>query len=168
QPIGEPLAGHTDWVTAVACTDVDGTPVAVTGGYDDMVRVWDLATGQPFAGHTGSVAAVACTVLDGRPVAVTGGHDGRVRVWDLASGQPIGEPLAGHTGVTAMACTDLNGTPVAVAGDQDGTVQVWDLVTGDGTVHALHAALSVHTVVWTADDLVLVGAGSQLVLYQRR
>ena len=31
---------------AVAAAEVDGTPVAVTGG-DDGVRTWDLRTGRP-------------------------------------------------------------------------------------------------------------------------
>jgi WD40 repeat protein len=32
-------------VTAVACTVLNGAPVAVTGGVDGTVRVWDLMTG---------------------------------------------------------------------------------------------------------------------------
>jgi WD40 repeat protein len=43
--VGEPLTGHTGAVVAVACTEVDGTPVAVTTGYDSTVRVWDLRAG---------------------------------------------------------------------------------------------------------------------------
>ncbi len=54
------LPGHTDAVIAVACTVVDGTPVAVTGSADETVRVWDLGTGVLHAtliGHTGTVEA---------------------------------------------------------------------------------------------------------------
>jgi len=58
---------------SVACTLLDGRPVAVSGGRDETVRVWELATGQPLGepltGHTETVEAVACTLLDGRPVA---------------------------------------------------------------------------------------------------
>ncbi|OEJ62707.1 hypothetical protein BGM19_00990 [Streptomyces agglomeratus] len=129
------LTGHTASVSAVACTILNGIPVAVTGSLDRTVRVWDLASGtpigQPLTGHTGTVFAVACTTLNGTPVAVTGSYDETVRVWDLVSGTPIGQPLTGHTrGVTAVACTILNGTPVAVTGSYDGTVRVWDLVSG--------------------------------------
>ncbi|WP_203854875.1 hypothetical protein, partial [Dactylosporangium siamense] len=37
-----PLTGHTGTVWAVACTVLDGRPVAVTGSDDGTVRVWDL------------------------------------------------------------------------------------------------------------------------------
>ena len=88
----------TRWVEAVACTVLEGRPVAVTAGADATVRVWDLATGtpigDPLTGHTGSVEAVACTVLEGRPVAVTAGGDYAVRIWDLAAGTPIGPERA--------------------------------------------------------------------------
>ncbi|BAJ28278.1 MULTISPECIES: caspase family protein [Kitasatospora] len=129
------LTGHNNSVTAVACTALDGRPVAVTTSHDETVRVWDLATGQPLGqpltGHTANVLAVACTALDGRPVAVTTGVDRTVRVWDLATGQPLGQPLTGHTDeVAAVACTALDGRPVAVTSSHDKTVRVWDLATG--------------------------------------
>jgi WD domain, G-beta repeat len=130
-----PLQGHSDRVAAVAWLQVRNRPVAVTGGWDATVRIWDLSTGTPIGapltGHTGVVSTVACTVLDGRPVAVTGGWDATVRIWDLSTGTPIGAPLTGHTRpVHAAACTVLDGRPVAVTGGWDATVRIWDLSTG--------------------------------------
>ncbi|WP_326771167.1 AAA family ATPase (plasmid) [Streptomyces sp. NBC_01591] len=151
--IGEPLTARTHYprrlgsaAHSVACTVLDGHPIAITGGGDYAVRVWDLATGRqigaPPTGHTGTVYTVACTVLDGRPVAVTGGQDCTVRVWDLATGRQIGEPLTGHTDdVSAVACTVLDGRPVAVTGSYDHTVRVWDLTTG----HPIGEPLIGHT-----------------------
>ncbi|WP_326740431.1 caspase family protein [Streptomyces sp. NBC_01022] len=128
------LTGHTNAVEAVACTMLDGEPVAVTSGWDWTVRVWDLATGrpvgEPLTGHTTGVAAVACAMLDGKPIAVTASLDRTVRVWDLTTGRPLGEPLTGHTtGVAAVACAMLDGKPIAVTASLDRTVRVWDLTT---------------------------------------
>ncbi|MGP3635947.1 caspase family protein [Streptomyces sp. 24-1644] len=129
------LVGHTEAVLAVACTQMDGRPVAVTAGHDQAVRVWSLTTGhplgEPLTGHTEWVHAVGCTELDGVPIAVTGSSDCTVRVWDLTTGRPLGKPLTGHTKmVSSVACTEVNGRPTAVSTSNDGTVRVWDLATG--------------------------------------
>ncbi len=128
------FTGHTDSVTAVACGVLDGRPIAISGGDDDTVRVWDLATGEQlttFTGHTDSVTAVACGVLDGRPIAISGGDDDTVRVWDLATGEQL-TTFTGHTdSVTAVACGVLDGRPIAISGGDDNTVRVWDLATGE-------------------------------------
>jgi WD40 repeat protein len=42
-PIGEPLTGHTGAVSALACTQLEGIPIAVTGSRDATLRIWDLA-----------------------------------------------------------------------------------------------------------------------------
>ncbi|MBX7554442.1 WD40 repeat domain-containing protein [Streptomyces sp. tea 10] len=129
------LTGHSGWVSAVACTEIGQIPVAVTGGKDGSVRVWDLRTGhligQPMTGHGGRVCAVSCMPVDGVPVAVTGSDDGSVRLWDLDAGRPLGQPLTGHSReVCAVACTEIGQIPVAVTGGEDGSVRVWDLRTG--------------------------------------
>jgi WD40 repeat protein len=146
------LIGHTDTVSSVACTVVDGSPVAVTGGVDGTVRLWDLRTGQqigrPLTEYTSQVSSVACTVLDGAPVAVTVGLNDTVWVWDLRTGRQIGPPLTVYTSrVFSVACTVLDDdTPVAVTGSGDGTVQRWNVRTKEqigqplaGHVDAVHA-----------------------------
>ncbi|TGB14642.1 hypothetical protein E2651_05250 [Streptomyces sp. MZ04] len=127
------LTGHADAVTAVACTDSDGGPVAVTGDAEGAVRVWDLRTGTvgggPRVGHTGVVSALTCTDVGGTPVMVTCG--GAAWVWDLRTGTAMGEPLAGHPdGVLAVGCVEVDGFPVAVTCGRDGALRVWDLRTG--------------------------------------
>ncbi|MFI1379940.1 PQQ-binding-like beta-propeller repeat protein [Embleya sp. NPDC020886] len=127
--------GHQGPVWAVACTSLDGRPIAVTGSDDGTVRIWDLTDGhplgKPLTGHQGSVRAVACTSLDGRPVAISGGNDGTVRIWDLTDGRQLHElrPRRRRP-VLAVACSSLDGRPVAVTGGNDGSVRIWDLTDG--------------------------------------
>ena len=82
------VTGHDGPVQAVALS-ADGQ-LAVSGGSDGTVRVWDPATGAqvgaPLTGHDGPVWAVALSA-DGE-LAVSGGGDGTVRVWDPAAGSP--------------------------------------------------------------------------------
>ena len=85
--------GHTDAIGAVAVGELHGRPIAISGGCDSTVRVWDLGTGdpvgEPFTGHTDAVGAVAVGELHGRPIAISGGFDSTVRVWDLGTGAGI-------------------------------------------------------------------------------
>ena len=127
------LGRHTGVQTVTAAT-LDGTPVAVTGGQDGTVRMWDLRTGaarwEAHGDDIGGVNAVAVGEADGTPVAVTGSYRA-VRVWDLRTGAARGKPRRGHTSVVkAVAVGEADGTPVAVTGGLDGTVRVWDLRTG--------------------------------------
>ncbi|MEU2900959.1 caspase family protein [Streptomyces sp. NPDC001273] len=149
------LTGFDAQVAAVACTVLDGHPVAVIGTAEGRVHVRDVASGhpigEPLTGFGGRVSAVACTVLDGRPVAVisSDAQDGsRVHVRDVATGRPVGEPLTGfNRQVTTVVCTVLDGRPVAVIGtvggaeshdgrfvdrnrDDGGRVHVRDVATG--------------------------------------
>ncbi|MBM3475303.1 MAG: TIR domain-containing protein [Armatimonadetes bacterium] len=74
------LEGHTDAVLSVAVTP-DGRQ-AVTGSYDETVRVRDLASGaclRTLEGHTGGVLSVAVTP-DGKHL-VSGSDDATARVW---------------------------------------------------------------------------------------
>ncbi|WLW51536.1 hypothetical protein [Streptomyces sp. YU58] len=82
---------HPQGVEELACTEVDGVPLAVTGSYDNAVRVWNLETGrlhrEPLTGHTGPVHGITRTTVGGRPVVVSTGQDGTVRMWFLDTGQ---------------------------------------------------------------------------------
>ena len=118
---GEPLTGHTGWVSSVAFgTGPDGRLLLASGSDDGTVRLWDPLTGapvgEPLTGHTGAVSSVAFgTGPDGRLLLASGSGDRTVRLWDPVTGAPVGEPLTGHTGeVTSVAFgTAPDGRPAA-------------------------------------------------------
>jgi NB-ARC domain/TIR domain/WD domain, G-beta repeat/APAF-1 helical domain len=126
-PLIRILAGHTDWVIAVALTP-DGRR-ALSGSWDRTLRLWDLENGQTIRtleGHTNSVWGVAITP-DGR-LAVSASRDQTLRLWDFETGQTI-RTLEGHTGsVWAVAVTPDGRHAVSASGDR--TLRLWDLESG--------------------------------------
>jgi WD40 repeat protein len=80
-PVGEPLTGHTGWVTAVTVGALrDGTPVIVSGG-DNTVRVWRLADGTSLGQPLDLSEPVTGIALHGNIVVTAAG-------WDIAVHQP--------------------------------------------------------------------------------
>ncbi len=88
------LIGHRSAPVTVAFSP-DGKR-ALTGGFDNILRLWDVETGKELRQFLGHNACVRCVAFspDGRR-AVTGGYDNTVRLWDLDSGKEIGR-FDGH------------------------------------------------------------------------
>ncbi|MBO4269839.1 WD40 repeat domain-containing protein [Microbispora triticiradicis] len=82
---------------SLAVGELAGRPIAITGGGDNTVRLWDLGTARQLAatvppGHTDSILAIAVSESAGRPVAITQGWDGQTIQWDLATGRRVAAP----------------------------------------------------------------------------
>lgn len=115
---------------------VRGRPVAVTGGHDTFVQVWDLLDDKriaQFGELKPVVRGMAVTDLDGRSVVVTAGDDKAIRLWDLETQQQIGSPLVGHTDrIMRLETIRVDGRVVAVSEGYDGEgVRTWDLARGE-------------------------------------
>ncbi|MFJ7305237.1 WD40 repeat domain-containing protein, partial [Streptomyces sp. NPDC099088] len=165
-----PLTGHTDTVTAVACTVLNDTPVAVTGSKDRSVRVWDLTSGrpisQPLVGHISAVIALACTVVDGTPIAIVGSSSGNALAMELSADRPLVASVTGHIGgVTAVACTVLDGTPVTVTGSHHGIAHVWNLRSRELTQSLIVPSCQVLT--FTGDGELVIGIGTDVAVLRR-
>jgi WD40 repeat protein len=145
-PVGTPTAPHPAF--GLATTVLNGTPVAVTGGDDNLVRVWNLLTGAQIGpslvGHTATVVGLHTVQVGGRVLLVSSAallrslEDTETRFWDLAAGVPVGQPLTAHH--TAFTWSDgvLDGRPVLIAREPriEGTLTVWDAAIVSGMGHS--------------------------------
>jgi WD40 repeat protein len=117
------MTGHEGQVSAPAIEELDGRPIAVTGGEDGSVRVWDLTTqrpiGTPMTGHTRWVSTPAVGEF------ITGQED-EGPVWVEA----ILERLAFAPEIRSLTLTETPAGWLAVLGTNDGGVSTVDLATG--------------------------------------
>jgi WD40 repeat protein len=116
--------GHKGVVRSVAVT-ADGRR-AVSGSYDDTVRLWDLEHRTCLASLKGHVLDVNCVAVtaDGR-LAISGSDDGTVRVWDLERHACLAS-FEGHQGRVWGVAVTADGRR-AISGSDDATVRLWDL-----------------------------------------
>jgi WD40 repeat protein len=125
-----PTAGHEGGVTALAVAISRNRPLALSGGGEGTLLLWDIETGCPMGpaipAHTGIVTAVAFADPDSLGVAVSAGSDGLMTTWDLGNLGERGPSLEGHTDwVRSIAFGYLGTTPVIVSGGDDYTVRLW-------------------------------------------
>jgi WD40 repeat protein len=130
------LEGHTNTVGALAFAP--GGKVALSGGRDGSLRLWNIDTGKELARadntHEDGLRKAAFTP-DGRLV-VTSGTDGRIKLWALptAAGEfregPITEvadfATERHTNIVTSLAVSPDGR-FAVSGSRDGTIRRWTL-----------------------------------------
>ncbi|QRV80479.1 WD repeat-containing protein [Ceratobasidium sp. AG-Ba] len=129
QQVGQPLWGHTGWVTSVAYSH--DSAYIVSGSADKTVRIWDVHTGkqvsQPRQGYTGSVNSVAYS--HDSAYIVSGSLDETVRIWDAHTDKQVGPALEGHTeSVSSVAYS--HDSAYIVSGSHDKTVRIWDAHNG--------------------------------------
>ncbi len=139
--------GHTKSANAVVFSP-DNRWLA-SGGKDDVIKIWDLATGnilRTLYGHTSNVNALAVSP-DGKLLAsgsgdindkrdlgaftqggvVGGAEDTTVRIWSVQTGRQL-QVLRGHVlPVAAVAFSNDGHLLTTVSGD---AVKVWDVSAG--------------------------------------
>ena len=121
------LTGHTSTVDSVAYAP-DGR-TALSGSWDNTLRLWNLASGstiRTLTGHTDMALSVAIAP-DGR-TALSGSYDKTLKLWDLASGSTI-RTLTGHAYQVYSVAIAPDGR-TALSGSYDKTLKLWDLATG--------------------------------------
>ncbi|MBA4189738.1 MAG: hypothetical protein C0467_17265 [Planctomycetaceae bacterium] len=130
---------HPVPVRCVACTPPGAKSIlAITGGDDGKVRIWDLAnpnklpktpSREPADAHSSSVIAVAISP-DGKYAATAAGRE--VFIWDLDGGRKLyALPDSHRDGITSLSFT-----PQAqlVTASKDRTLKVWKIGTEKAAV----------------------------------
>ncbi|KAG0020813.1 cross-pathway control WD-repeat protein cpc2 [Podila clonocystis] len=82
--------GHTEWVSCVRFSPNPANPVIVSGGWDKVVKVWELTKCKlrsNHIGHTGYINTV--TVSPDGSLCASGGKDGITMLWDLNEGKHL-------------------------------------------------------------------------------
>jgi mono/diheme cytochrome c family protein len=120
------FVGHTDAVLCLALSP-DGR-LALSGGQDHTLRLWDVADGRLLRSLDSHTAAVSCVAVspDGK-LALSGSVDRTVRLWDLEEGKEIAV-LRGHLDRVRAVTFSPDGK-LALSAGQDRTARVWDMAT---------------------------------------
>lgn len=109
----------------------------VSGGGDDTVRLWDMASGKllgTLRGHKAPVLSVAFSP-DGKKV-LSGSWDKTAKLWEVATGREL-TTWEGHKLAVQKVLFSPDGR-LAVTGGADDDIKVWD-VTGKTAVSSWHA-----------------------------
>ncbi|XP_072745526.1 protein qui-1 [Anoplolepis gracilipes] len=120
------LQPHT---APISCLDIsrDGA-MAVTGGVDSLVNLWQLNTHELMSTLEGHIASITCIAFSASGLFVaSGSEDKTVRVWGLTLGLVVAtfKHQAPVTAVTAM----LDGRRV-ISSDRAGVIRVWAADSG--------------------------------------
>ncbi len=161
------LAGHDGPVRCVAFSP-NGSLV-LSGGEDNALRLWDVASGEPVKSLRGHGKEVRSCVFspDGEWI-LSGGHDASVRLWNVAGYEEVrvlhATVFAGHADAILAARYTKDGSRIVTA-SRDRTAILWNAQTGE-RLHQFeegHEFLASHAAFFPGKQRLATGAGDNSV-----
>jgi guanine nucleotide-binding protein subunit beta-2-like 1 protein len=116
--------GHHDWVSCVRFSPATHNSLIVSGGWDNLVKVWSLANLRcqyTLKGHTGYVNTV--TVSPDGSLCASGGKDTRAKLWDLGRGEELYELEAGEI----IHSLTFSPNRYWLCAATENSIKIWDL-----------------------------------------
>ncbi|KPA81548.1 hypothetical protein ABB37_03892 [Leptomonas pyrrhocoris] len=156
------LVGHQGWVWTTAVEP--GNKWFATGGFDAIIKVWDLETGalkMNLTGHKEAVRSIALSRVS--PYMFSGSDDHSVKCWDLERNEVVRE-FFGHK--SSVHCVAAHPTlDVVISGSRDKTVRVFDL-RSRAVVHTMSGHTdSVMSLVVQQEEPQVISGGSDGFIY---
>lgn len=122
---------HASRVNSVDFSGVDNR--VVSGGGDNLARVWDAETGEELLTLSGANYFIEDVEFSPNGEFIVGtSDDSIIRIWNAADGALIQE-MRGHTGPVNGIAYSPDGMLVASCGN-DGTLRIWNSQTGEQLV----------------------------------
>ncbi|KAJ9094641.1 hypothetical protein QFC19_007854 [Naganishia cerealis] len=110
--------------------------ILVSGGLDNMIKIWDAQTGTEKRTLFGHIEGVWGIDIDTLRLA-SGSHDRTIKIWDRESGR-CAQTLVGHRGaVTSLQLSD----DLLISGSDDGEIRVWNFgpqIIATGSTTSVH------------------------------
>ncbi|MCU1267893.1 MAG: hypothetical protein JWM21_4211 [Acidobacteria bacterium] len=148
--------GHSSWVSSVMFSP-DGKTL-VSGGQDDRVVLWDVATGKELRAFShNQIVESVCFSPDGKTVA-SGSADNTIKLWNFSDGT-LRRSLSANVRVLSVTFSP-DGATLASSG-ADHLIQLWDVDNGtlrtrlsghSGWVGAVGFSRDGHTLASGSDD----------------
>ena len=138
EPIGDPLAGHSRPVLALATGNLHGQPILASCSAGEIL-LWDLAGGRRLGARyprtSGPLRALALGTIDGHTIMAAGGGEwlgerGKrmfLGVWDLTTEEDVSEDFYGHAKAIYSLTFDNVGDQVILAAAAEDCVAAYHI-----------------------------------------
>ncbi|XP_064458388.1 protein qui-1-like [Ornithodoros turicata] len=151
QPKQKKVDLHKDPITCVAISR-DGS-LAVTGGRNGILKVWQMSSGEPHTNLDGHSGAITCLAFAPNGLfVVSGSEDCTLRVWGLTLGLVVSTFKEHLSRITSVFVTSDSRRVLSV--DSQGTHRLW---SADGAAQLLVCTKSASQVTHHANVVFTVG-----------